>query len=114
MRAKTFLATAGLVLALTSSIASADTMSATELKKMAPGRYTVDIMGGMVSMVVTLYPNGRMAGTSKGQNDTGIWSVRGQQMCVSWSKWLAGSSHCSSLDKQGSTLKGSSFTIKHI
>ena len=65
-------------------------------------------------MVVTLYPNGRMAGTAKGQNDSGTWSVRGQQMCVSWSKWLGGSSHCSSLDKQGGTLQGSSFTIKHI
>ena len=114
MRAKFLLATAGLVLALTSSLASADTLGASELKKLAPGRYSVDIMGGMISMIVTLYPNGRVAGTAKGQSDNGTWSVRGQQMCISWSKWLNGSSHCSSLDKQGGTFKGSSITIKHI
>ena len=113
MRAK-ILATAGLVLALTSSIASADTLSATELKKLAPGRYSVDIMGGMISMIVTLYPNGRVAGVNKGDKDNGTWQIRGQQMCIAWSKWLGGSNHCSSLDSQGDKLQGSSFTIKHI
>ena len=114
MRAKAILATASLVLALTSSIANADTLSATELKKLAPGRYTVDVMGGMISMIVTLYPNGRVAGVSKGEKDQGTWAVRGQQMCISWSKWLNGSSHCSSLNDQGGQLQGAGLTIKHI
>ncbi|MBG1231650.1 hypothetical protein [Aestuariivirga litoralis] len=114
MRTKSFLALACLGLALSTTAASADTLAAKELRALAPGRYNVDIMGGMISMIVTLYPNGRIAGVAKGQKDSGTWQVRGTQMCIAWSKWLGGSNHCSALDDQGDKLRGSSFTIKHI
>jgi hypothetical protein len=113
MRAKSILATAGLVLALSTSFAQADTLSSTELKKLAPGSYNVNVMG-LVSMVITLYPNGRVSGLAKGEKDQGTWQVKGEQMCIGFSKWLGGSMHCSPLDNQGNKLKGNGLTIQHI
>jgi hypothetical protein len=113
MNLKTPLAAALLVCAF-SLQAQAETLSAQDIRKLAPGRYAVSVMG-LVNMTVSMRPNGTVAGTtSKGKRDTGSWSIQGQRLCVAWNKWLGGQRRCATLKGANGSYSGGGLSLRRI
>jgi hypothetical protein len=91
----------------------AETLSAQDIRRLAPGQYAVNVMG-LVSMTVTLRPNGSIFGIAKGERDRGRWSVQGQRLCIAWNKWLNGATKCSSLRGGKGRYSGSGLSFSRI
>jgi hypothetical protein len=114
MDMKTPLATALVLCVLSTVTLAADTLSAQDIRKLAPGRYAVSLLG-LVNMTVAMRPNGAIVGhTKEGKRDTGVWSVQGQKLCVSWSKWLNGQRKCTSLRGDKGSYSGGGMSMRRI
>jgi hypothetical protein len=113
MHLKSILAAAALLLTVIQPSFAGSSLSATELKRLAPGRYYVTLYNA-VSMTVILKPNGTVSGASKTERDSGIWRLSGNQLCIGWNKWLGGQTRCSGLTSEGGYYRGSGFTFKRI
>jgi hypothetical protein len=114
MNLKTPFAAALLLSALSFSALADDTLSGQDLRKLAPGRYAVNLMG-VVSMTVSLKPNGTLsATTSKGKRDTGQWSVQGERLCVAWDSWLNGKRRCTALSGSDGQYSGGGMWMRRI
>ena len=93
-----------------SSVAVADTMSAAEIRKLAPGTYHVSVADS-VKAVVVLKTNGSLTlTTDKGEKDTGRWSVSGDKFCVVFKHLLDHKQHCSPMTRDGNLLRGDGLT----
>jgi hypothetical protein len=104
---------ASLFLAFTIGAQAGDALSVSELQKLAPGRYAVTLYNS-VNMTITMKPNGTVVGTSKTERDSGTWKLSGNQLCISWRKWLGGQARCSGLVSDGGQYHGNGFTFKRI
>jgi hypothetical protein len=114
MKMKTPFAAALMLLAVCTPAFSGDSLSSQDLRKLAPGRYAVSLLG-LVNMTVSMRPNGQIVGqTSKGKRDTGVWSVQGQRLCVSWSKWLDGKRRCTGLSGGNGNYSGGGMSLRRI
>jgi hypothetical protein len=114
MKLKTPLATALLLCALVMPSQAGEQLASNELRKLAPGRYAVNVMG-LVNMTVSLRPNGVITGTtSKGKRDTGFWTVSGSRFCVVWSRWLGAKRRCASLTGSNGTYSGGGLWMTRI
>ena len=89
------------------------TLEPAQLKNLIPGRYKVTLMG-VSNMTVLLRSNGTILGSAKGTIDNGHWTLSGNKICIGWSKWLSGSTRCSSLLRAAGYYQGSGFTMKPI
>jgi hypothetical protein len=106
----------GLILAAPLLLASAKaepTLTALQLRALAPGSYDVEVMDS-VSLTVKLFKNGKMAGELGNDSDTGRWRVSGNRLCIVWTKWLRGETRCSTLVRQEGELKGDGLSIRRI
>ena len=113
MKLKTPLVTALLFGALAAPVAAGEALSAAELKKLAPGRYAVNVMG-LVHMTVTLRAGGSMSGEAKGERDRGYWSIQGQKLCVAFNKWNGGKRSCAVLSGQNGKYQGGGLSMRRI
>ncbi len=104
---------AGLTFTQIPSAIAGVTLGATQLKNLAPGRYKVTLMG-VSDMTVTLRGNGTILGAANGANDNGHWNLNGDKICIGWTKWLGGSTRCSSLMREAGYYQGSGFTITPV
>lgn len=96
-----------------SAASAGDALSPAELRKLAPGRYAVNVMG-LVNMVVSMRSNGSIVGEAKGQRDSGSWSVQGQKLCVAWNKWNGGKRRCSTLTGDAGRYSGGGLSMRRI
>lgn len=113
MTLKTPLAAALVLCALIAPVQAGDVLSPNELKKLAPGRYAVSVMG-LVNMTVTMRPNGAIVGEAKGKKDRGYWTVQGQKLCIAWNQWLNGSRRCATLKGDNGQYSGGGLYITRI
>ena len=90
-----------------------DKLSPSEIRQLAPGRYAVSVLG-VVSMTVSLRPNGTMTGLADGEKDSGVWTVRGQKLCVAWNKWVGGKQRCASLSGGNGSYSGGGLYLRKI
>jgi hypothetical protein len=105
---------AALALALCAAPAlAAEKLSAQELKKLAPGRYAVNVMG-IVNLTVSMRPNGTLTGVNGKDKDRGVWSVRGEKLCVAWNDWLGGKQRCAALKGQNGSYSGGGLWLRKI
>jgi hypothetical protein len=94
--------------------ASAGSLSAAELKALAPGTYAVSIYG-FIKMTISMQPGGNISGiTSKKKRDTGYWSVDGDRLCIRWNRWLKKKTRCTSLSGENGTYSGGGLYIRKI
>jgi hypothetical protein len=104
-------------LALTAALfspAAAGSLSATQIKALAPGTYAVSIYG-RVKMTINMQPGGAISGvTSKKKRDNGFWSVNGDQLCIRWNRWLKKKTRCTSLSGENGTYSGSGLYIRKM
>lgn len=110
---KTVLTAAAMLFALHQHAFAGGSLSPSELKNLAPGRYQVVLMG-ISSMTVTLRSNGTVLGTAKGSSDTGHWNLSGAKFCIAWNNWLGGRARCSALVDEVGYYQGSGFTVRRI
>jgi hypothetical protein len=105
----------GLILCTLSFPALAgEALKSQDLRRLAPGRYAVTVMG-LVNMTVSLRPNGVITGvTSKGKRDTGHWQVKGNSFCVAWNRWLNGKRRCANLSGGNGTYSGGGLWLQRI
>jgi hypothetical protein len=114
MNLKTPLAAALVFCALSVPSFAGEALSAQDIQKLAPGRYAVSLLG-LVNMTVSMRPGGTISGTTnKGKRDTGVWSVQGRMLCVSWSKWLNGQRKCAALRGANGSYSGGGMSMRRI
>ena len=110
---RTVLAAGAVLLTSWSGAFAGDTLNASDIKNLVPGRFQVTVMGS-VYMTVALRANGSVIGTSKGETDSGHWTVNGSRLCIAFNKWLGGQQRCSPLVSQAGYYEGSGFTFRPI
>lgn len=114
MKLKKPLVAALMLFALSTSAFSGESLSGQDLRKLAPGRYAVSVLG-LVNMTVSMRPNGMIVGqTSKGKRDTGMWSVQGERLCVSWTRWLNAKRRCTVLKGGNGNYSGGGMSLQRI
>lgn len=101
------------VCALSTATLADDALSPTELRKLAPGRYAVNVMG-LVNMTVSMRPNGVITGQAKGEKDRGFWTVQGQKLCIAWNKWNDGKMRCAAISGDNGAYTGGGLSIRKI
>lgn len=113
MKIRTILVGALLCLALSAPV-SAASLTAAELRALAPGNYAVSIYG-LVKMTISMRSGGVISGvTSKRKRDSGYWSVNGNQLCIRWNRWLKKKTRCASLSGKNGTYSGGGLYIRKI
>lgn len=98
---------------LTSGVLAGDALSPSELRKLAPGRYAVSVMG-LVNLTVSMRPNGVITGQAKGEVDRGFWTVQGQKLCIAWNRWNNGQRRCAVLSGDNGAYQGGGLSIRRI
>ena len=86
---------------------------AAQIKSLVPGRYRVTLLG-VASMTVSLRSNGTVLGAAQGAIDSGHWKLNGNEICISWNRWLGGSARCSGLSSETGYYQGNGFTITPV
>jgi len=94
-------------LAFTSQAAHAETrpLSGKEIRALFPGSFA-GTWEGQHSVTITASQNGTISGRAMLASDTGVWSVVGQKLCVSFRSWTKNARHCGEVYKQGSSYIG--------
>jgi hypothetical protein len=110
---KSAMAAAAIFFASCSSSHAGDTLNASDIRNLLPGRFQVTVMGA-INMTVAFRANGTVVGTAKGESDTGHWTLNGSRLCVAFNKWLGGQMRCSPLISQAGYYEGSGFTFRPI
>jgi hypothetical protein len=96
------------------SPAAAGSLTAAQIKALAPGTYAVSIYG-LVKMTINMQPGGAISGvTSKKKRDSGFWSVNGDQLCIRWNRWLKQKTRCTTLSGGNGTYSGGGLYIRKI
>jgi len=103
MKTKVFAAAAAMgMLCLASSAQAGDqSLSATTIQGLFPGYYKAEVMGGY-TLLIAAKSNGRLQGKAFGHEDRGRWTVVGDRLCVSWTRWTDGKTKCGDIVKSGS------------
>lgn len=90
------------MLCLASSAQAGDqSLSAASIQGLFPGYYKAEVMGGY-TLLIAAKSNGRLEGRAFGNEDKGKWTVVGDRLCVSWSRWTDGKTKCGDIVKSGS------------
>lgn len=110
---KTVFAAAAILTAASSGAIAGDTLNASDIRSLLPGRFQVTVMG-TINMTIALHSNGTLVGTTKNESDTGHWTLNGSRLCIGFNKWLGGQTRCSSLISQAGYYEGSGFTFRPI
>lgn len=111
---KTSLLTALVLCALSVPSFAGEALQSQDLRRLAPGRYSVSVLG-LVNMTVSLRTNGVITGvTSKGKRDTGYWHIKGNSFCVAWNRWLKGKRRCANLSGSNGTYSGGGLWLQRI
>jgi hypothetical protein len=104
---------ASAALALTAGLASAESLKAEDLRKLAPGNYRISAGFGLVKLDIAMQPGGVLTGynVKKGTRDKGVWTVQGDQLCIKWNRWLKKKNRCSTLSGSDGKYSGNGVTI---
>jgi hypothetical protein len=89
----------------------AESMSGSDISRLFPGRYQVEIFGRF-DLRVNMHANGTITGVAGKYSDTGRWSVENSKLCIAWNTWTKGKKGCSALRKNGAWVSGRGFRFK--
>jgi len=112
-RLKTGIAALTLFFALGNGAFAGGQLGPAELKRLVPGRYLVTLSNA-VNLTVVMRANGTVSGSTKSDADSGHWVLDGSRLCIGFTKWLGGNTHCSSLVSQAGYYQGSGFIFRPI
>jgi hypothetical protein len=78
-------------------------LGASQIKRFVPGRAKAQISGSTI--VIRASTSGKLSATWGGEDDSGQWRVRGDQLCIRFRNWLRGGTHCSKVTRSGSSFR---------
>ena len=87
-------------------------LSEGELRRLFPGKF-VAYAYGVARINLTAYANGTVRG-KMGRADTGVWRLRGKELCIKFTRWLKGRNRCSTVSKAGAWYKTGPITFKRV
>jgi hypothetical protein len=88
-------------------------LSQMELRQLFPGNFTA-VVNGAVTLKIVAKSNGTIIGLMTGKQDSGRWSVAGNQLCIVWSTWLNGKASCSSFKSGDGWYLGNGVKFRKI
>ena len=81
------------------------------IRGLFPGTFDVSFKH-KTYFVVTAHANGSMSGRMAGMADQGSWSVRGQKLCIAFSRWNEGRTKCKDVFFEGGWIRSGTFFFK--
>ena len=81
------------------------------IRALFPGTFDVSYKH-KTYFVVTARANGTMTGRMAGLSDHGSWSVSGQKLCISFSRWNEGRTKCKNVFLEGEWIRSGTFFFK--
>jgi hypothetical protein len=92
-------------------LAQAKQLNQDAIRALFPGTFDVSFKH-KTYFVVTARANGSMTGRMAGITDQGTWSVRGQKLCIAFSKWHEGRTKCKDVFLEGDWIRSGTFFFK--
>ena len=83
-----------------SAAAAADRLSPREIRALFPGSFT-GTWQGKHTIAIVAGEDGSLAGAVGSSTDTGVWSISGRQLCVTFKTWTENVKQCGEVFKQG-------------
>lgn len=87
-------------------------LTATEIRKLLIGSYRISVADSVSAIAVFTASGGISVTTSKGEKDSGRWSISGNKMCVQFKHLLDRQNKCSSLTNDNGAIRGNGFTAR--
>lgn len=94
----TGLAISAAAFAVTSGAAVAGNLDANSIRKLFPGEFEAVVQGYRIH--ISGSAGGRLVGQAYGQQDRGRWHLKGNTLCVTWSKWASGKATCGKISQK--------------
>lgn len=91
---------------------AARVLSERELRQLFPGKF-VALAYGVARINLTAHADGSVYG-KMGRADTGVWRLRGKQLCIKFKRWLKGRNRCSTVSKKGDWYVTGAITFKRV
>jgi hypothetical protein len=92
-------------------LAQARQLNQEAIRALFPGTFDVSFKH-KTYFVVTARANGSLSGRMAGITDQGTWSVRGQKLCIAFSKWNDGRTKCKDVFLEGDWIRSGTFFFK--
>lgn len=112
MRLKSALAAAGLIGFFVVQPAEAGLLESNKLKALFPGSFQAIINGWAVKF--TANGDGSLVGRFKSKTDTGRWSIRSGQLCITLTQWLGGRTACSQVVQDGQWYRADNVVFRKL
>lgn len=105
---KCFIAAAIAAAIFTSSAGAsigAERLESAEIRALFPGQFS-GTWKGQHRVTVDVSPNGTLAGSAGLMSDTGVWSILGRKLCVTFKSWTKNVRQCGEVFKTGTHYIG--------
>ena len=105
------LVVAGVLTIGAAPLAQAKQLNQDAIRALFPGTFDVSYKH-KTYFVVTAHANGSLTGRLAGIADQGSWSVRGQKLCIAFSKWHEGRTKCKDVFLEGEWIRSGKFFFR--
>jgi hypothetical protein len=112
VKLKSALAAAGLIGFVVVQPAHAGSLEAKKLKALFPGSFQAIVHGWAVKF--TAHGDGSLVGKFKSGTDTGRWSIRSGQLCITLTQWLGGRTACSQVVQDGQWYRADNVVFRKL
>ena len=109
---KNILVAAGLIGLFLVQPAEAGSLEAKKLKALFPGSFHAIVNGWAVKF--TAHGDGSLVGRFKSKTDTGRWSIRSGQLCITLTQWLGGRTACSQVVQDGQWYRADNVVFRKL
>lgn len=103
---------ASLVPALVPEASAAEPIAGAKLRSLLTGNIARGTTDGINDIVINFRPDGSMTGSARTlifvQEDTGVWEIVGDTICMTWTSWADAERTCVHIVRRG--LSFASFT----
>ena len=84
---------------------SAEPLNGSAIRALFPGQFS-GTWKGQHRVTINVSPNGTLAGSAGIMSDTGVWSVVGRKLCVTFRSWTDNNRKCGEVFQNGKTYIG--------
>jgi len=70
------------------------------LEGLFPGHYEARVAGGY-RLLIAAKEDGTMLGRAFGKEDSGLWVIKDEELCISWRSWTRGEYKCGAITQNG-------------
>jgi hypothetical protein len=86
-------------------------MSQNDLRGLFPGEFHV-VVNGFLEVQVIAKEDGSLFARQTDKSDSGSWEIRSGQLCITFSKWLKGATHCADVIEDGGWYRTANLAFR--